>query len=80
MSTSRAYEEIIDFVAAGTSPSGVIGFHPSVDAKARVAVLVEREKTEGLSSEEQSELDHYTQLEHLMRMAKARARQYVAHE
>ena len=80
MSFARAYEEIVDFVAAGTSPSGVIGFHPSAAAKARIAELIEREKTTGLSTEEQSELDHYCQLEHLMRLAKARARQYIAHE
>jgi hypothetical protein len=80
MSISRAYEEIVDFVAAGTSPSGVIDFHPSAAAKARVTELIEREKTMDLSPDEQSELDNYTQLEHLMRLAKARARQYIAHE
>jgi hypothetical protein len=80
MSITRAYEEIVDFVAAGTSPSGVIDFHPSAAAKARVAELLEREKNEGLSTEEHSELDHYAQLEHLMRLAKARARRYIAHE
>jgi hypothetical protein len=80
MSTTRAYEEIVDFVAAGTSPSGVIGFHPSTAATARVAELIEREKTTNLSQDEQSELDNYCQLEHLMRLAKARARQYIAHE
>jgi hypothetical protein len=43
-----------------------------------VAELIEREKTASLSQDEQSELDHYTQLEHLMRLAKARARSHVA--
>ncbi|MGW8256167.1 MAG: hypothetical protein ACWGMZ_01645 [Thermoguttaceae bacterium] len=80
MSTNRAYEEIIDFVAAGTSPLGVIGFHPSAAAKVRVSELIEREKKENLSADERSELDHYIQLEHLMRLAKARARQYAAHD
>jgi len=40
-------------------------------------VLIHREKTVGLSSEEESELDHYMAAEHLMRLAKARAREYV---
>jgi len=80
MSTTRAYEEIVDFVAAGTSPLGVIGFHPSAAAKARVGELIAREKTKGLSHEEQSELDHYTQMEHLMRLAKASARRHIAHD
>jgi len=80
MSISRAYEEVVDFVAAGTSPSQVIDFHPSPAAKARVSELVERERALGLSSAEKSELDTYTQLEHIMRLAKARARQHLAHE
>jgi hypothetical protein len=80
MSMPRAYEEIVDFIAAGTTPSGVIAFQPSEEAKARVADLIQREKTTGLSAEETTELDHYLQLEHLMRLAKARARTHLAHE
>lgn len=77
---TRAYEEIIDFIAAGTTPSGIVAFQPSEEAKTRVADLLHREKTTGLSSEETSELNHYLQLEHLMRLAKARARTHLAHE
>lgn len=39
-----------------------------------------REKTASISQDEKSELDHYLQLEHLMRLAKARARRYVLDE
>jgi hypothetical protein len=78
--TTRAYEEVIDFIAAGSSPAGVIGFHPSEAARQRVADLLEREKNAGVMPEERSELDHYLQLEHLMRLAKARARRFAAHE
>jgi hypothetical protein len=74
----RAYEEIIDFIAAGTTPSRVVAFQPSEEVKARVADLIHREKTVGLSSEESSELNQYLQLEHLMRLAKARARAHLA--
>jgi hypothetical protein len=78
MSIVRAYEEIIEFIAAGTSPRGVISFQPSEAVKERVADLIEREKSAGISPEEKSELDHYLQLEHLMRLAKARARQHAS--
>jgi hypothetical protein len=77
---TRAYEEIIDFIAAGTSPRDVVMFQPSEEAKERVADLIHREKTTGLSPEETAELDHYLQLEHVMRLAKARARAYLTHE
>jgi hypothetical protein len=80
MNKVKAYEEVIEFIAAGTSPGSVIAFRPSDGVKERVAHLIQREKTKALSLEEKSELDHYMQLEHLMRLAKARARQYVTHE
>ena len=80
MPITRAYEEIIDFIAAGVRSSDVVAFRPSAEAKARVAELIHREKTRGLSAEETAELHHYLQLEHLMRLAKARARAHLAHE
>ena len=74
MSSNRADEEVIDFLAAGTSPGNIVAFQPSEEAKQRVAHLIEREKSVTLTADEKSELDHYLQLEHLMRLAKARAR------
>ena len=74
MTTAKAYEEVVEFIAAGTNPGSVIAFHPSETAKRRVADLLLKEKTSAFSSDEKSELDHYMQLEHLMRLAKARAR------
>lgn len=41
--------------------------------------LLRREKTTGLSAEERRELDHFENLELLMNLAKARARQLLAH-
>jgi hypothetical protein len=75
MRPMRAYDEVVNFIAAGTSPGKVVAFRPSEETRRRVADLVRREKTEGLSPDETSELDHYVELEHLMRLAKARAQQ-----
>ena len=69
----RAYEEIVDFIAAGTTPRTVARFEPSQETKDRVADLIHREKTTGLAPEEASELDQYLRMEHMMRLAKARA-------
>ncbi len=44
------YDEVADFIASN-NPQGVIPFRPSVEAKARVADLISREKGEGLSTE-----------------------------
>ena len=78
MAIHRAYEEIVDFIAGGTSSSEVVAFHPSEEARIRVAELVAREKTGSLSADERSELEHYLQLEHLMRLAKARAQRHLS--
>ena len=77
MKATKPYEEIIDFIAAGTTPEAVVAFHPSDSVQQRVSELVERSKDGSISTEEQSELDDYLQLEHIMIMAKARARQYT---
>ena len=69
----KAYEEIIEFIASGTTPDSLVAFRPSAATKHRVAALIDLEKNSSLSIEEESELDHYMKLEHLMRLAKARA-------
>ena len=80
MLMTPAYDEIVDFIASGTTPDSVVAFHPSEATKTRVADLIHREKTVGLSAEETTELNHYIQLEHLMRLAKVRVQRYMAHE
>jgi hypothetical protein len=75
---SPAYFEIIDFIAAGTTPEAVVKFRPSPEVQERVAELIEREKESALSAEEKAELDHFEELEHILRMAKAKARQILA--
>jgi len=78
--TSPVYFEIVDFIAAGTTPETVIDFRPSAEAQRRVADLIEREKADTLSPEEEAELDHFLELEHILRMAKARARQILSRD
>ena len=73
----KAYEEIVEFIASGTTPSNVAAFRPSEETKQRVADLIQLEKRSEISPEEESELNHYLQLEHLMRLAKARAHQHI---
>jgi hypothetical protein len=62
MSAAKSYDEIIDFIAAGTTPEAVVAFRPSDSVQQRVAELVERSKDGSISSEEQSELEDYHSL------------------
>ena len=74
---TKAYDEIINFIASGTSLESVVSFCPSEEVRERVGELVAREKGHRLSTEETTELNLYIQLEHIMRLAKARARQLM---
>jgi hypothetical protein len=75
--STPAYFEIVDFIAAGTTPGSVVHFRPSPEAQQRVSALSEREQETGLSPEEKAELDRFMELEHILRMAKAKARQIL---
>ncbi len=75
MASLKSYEEIIDFIAGGTTPESVIAFRPSDALRQRVAELTERAHEGSISAEERSELEDCLQLEHIMIMAKARARE-----
>jgi hypothetical protein len=75
----KAYEEVAEFIAR-RGPREVSEFKPSAEVRQRVWELVEREKAEGLAPEDRRELDHYENLELLMNLARARARQLLAHE
>jgi hypothetical protein len=70
-------DEIARFIAGGTTPQSLIDFQPSDEVKERVADLIFREKNGNLSPDEKSELEHYLFLEHLLRLAKAYAHEFI---
>jgi hypothetical protein len=72
------YEELVEFIAS-LNPREVVAFRPSENARQSVWDVIERQKSASLPSDEKAELDHYIEIEHLMRLAKARARQLLAH-
>ncbi len=78
MASNPVYLEIVDFFASGTTPQAVVDFKPSQAAQERALELLELAKQDQLTAEQESELEHFTELEHILRMAKARARQILA--
>ena len=78
MASHPVYLEIVDFFASGTTPQTVADFQPSPAAQQHALELLELAKQEKLTPEQESELEHFTELEHILRMAKARARQILA--
>ena len=75
----RAYQEVADFIAQ-RGPREVAEFRPSAETRDRASELLRKEKDPGLNSQERRELDHCEDLELLMNLAKARARQLLLHE
>ncbi|RAM48108.1 MAG: hypothetical protein C6Y22_29665 [Hapalosiphonaceae cyanobacterium JJU2] len=77
VNTTKVYDEIIDFIAAGTTPQSVIDFKLSNTAQERLEDLVYKHKMGELTPQERKELDHFLTLEHIMTLAKARAYKYI---
>jgi len=73
MTLTRVCDEILDFLAAGTTAESIARFRPSEEAQARVRELIDRRSEGTIAPAEDEELEEYLRLEHLMILAKARA-------
>ncbi|MFN5856023.1 MAG: hypothetical protein ACK456_09035 [Pseudanabaenaceae cyanobacterium] len=71
--TIKVYDEIVDFIASGTTPQSVIDFHLSETAQERLEDLIYNAKNNELTKEDKGELEKYLVLEHILRLAKAKA-------
>jgi len=69
---------ILELLASRPSPEQVLALRPSPELQARASELLAKNKAEGLSHPEETELDRYFLLEHLVRLAKAHAYQQLA--
>ena len=67
-------DELLDFLVGQIPGQALASFQASEDARQRVWALIAKEKETGLLPEEKLELEDYLKLEHLMLLAKARAR------
>jgi hypothetical protein len=75
--TIKVYDEIVDFIASGTTPQSIIDFHLSETAQERLEDLVHNAKSNELTKEDKRELEKYLVLEHILRLAKAKAYKYI---
>ena len=66
----KAYNEIVDSFAKGSSSSEILGFHPSPTAQERARYLLERNERGDLTEHEAAELERLGELEHLMQLVK----------
>lgn len=65
--------EILELLATLPSPEEILALRPSEALQTRVQELLEKNREEGLSPAEEQEWQQYEYLEHLVRIAKAKA-------
>jgi len=70
----KPFEEIVKFIADAAGLEKLSAFKPSAAAEKRVAELLDKKKEGALSSKEGEELQLFVQLDHVMSLAKAKAR------
>ena len=66
-------DEVLEILANLPSPEEVLSLRPSDHLQSRISMLLEKNRANGLSAEEENEWDHFQYLEHLVRKAKTRA-------
>lgn len=71
----EVYLEVLDFLIKRPTPEEIVEFKVSPHAQMRLQVLLEKNRSGSLTPIEIAELDVYEQLEHLMILLKARARE-----
>ena len=73
----KAYDEMIDLFARGSSPRDIVQYRPSPAAQQRASYLLELNKSGRLTADQAAELEKLGELEHLIQLVKARARVYA---
>ena len=69
----EGWSSVLEELAALPSPEDVLALRPSPALQERISALLEKHRTTGLSAEEESDWERLKYLEHLVRLAKARA-------
>lgn len=65
--------EVLEFLAGLPSPEDIAALRPAEALRERVSQLLEKNRLTGLTPDEEDEWSQYEYLEHLVRIAKAKA-------
>ena len=65
--------QVLEKLAELPTPDEVLALRPAPELQARLSELLRKNREEGLTTDEQAEWQRYEWVEHLVRMAKARA-------
>ena len=70
--TASIYDEISGFIAS-MNPEKVVQFRPSSAQQERLDDLLDKQREDGLTSDEKNELEHFLIINRIIGLAKARA-------
>ena len=76
--TTAIYDELLDFLAGSPSQEEILAFKPSDEIQTRLSHLLDKNRNDRLSDEENTELDELLRLGHLVNMLKIRVRKKLA--
>jgi hypothetical protein len=65
--------EVVEFLASLPTNEAITALRPSESLQAQISTLLDKSQTEGLTPAEEQQWQGYQYLEHIVRMAKARA-------
>lgn len=68
----KVVDELAEFIARRPSDEEILNFHASEAIQSRVSELLAKNRSEGLTDEEEREMDEYEYIEHLVAMLKAK--------
>lgn len=74
MVQNRIFDEIIDFITSIPQPQQILNYKPSQSTQNRLDDLLEKKRNEQLNDDELHELDQFIMTEHIMRIAKIKAK------
>ncbi len=74
MVQNRVFDEVIDFITSIPQPQEILNYKPSKFTQNRLDELLEKKRSGQLNDDELHELDQFVMTEHIMRIAKAKAK------
>ena len=76
--TDTLFDTVLDFLASTPTPKQIIAYQPPEALQQRLSELLAQNRSGGLSSSEQVELDEFLRMNRFMSRLKLKARQKLA--
>lgn len=76
--TDTVFDIVLDFLASTPTPEQIVAYQPPEPLQERLSILLEQNRSGGLSAPEQNELEEFLRMNRFMSRLKLKARQKLA--